>query len=599
MRLRYIYILTILITGCNLSAQDVEFKAVGPKYVRVGEQFQLQYSVNKSIDDFTPPSFNDFDFLGGPMQGSSSQTTVINGKIVRNQSYTFTYYLRAKAPGEFTLEPAVAKYKNSTVESNEVKIEVVGSASNQGTGTNAGEQSPGATNGSGDELFIRIVTDKNSAYVGEAITAWIKIYTKVSLTDIDRNYKRPVFSGFYKQNVEIPPLTNLEREKVGDDIYYTGVLEKVVLFPQRAGKLVVEPFEITTYKQKKVRQSRSVFDDFFGPSYTSEPVKLKSKPLTINVKALPENKPEGFTGAVGQFSIKGSLNSNQVKTNDAVSFKITLSGKGNIKLIENIDYSLPSTMQIYDPVVKSNLDKSGKSGSKVFEITAIPRHAGNIDIKPFKLVYFDPQAKSYKTIKTQPFSLEVERGAGDTSSVVISNLSKEDVELLGSDIRYIKLSTNLKPVGSYLVDNKLYRFVYLLVVLGFFAIVLLKREQIKRNANQTQVKHKKASKIAKKRFKHSKELLKDNKLDLFYEEISRALWGYVSDKLNIPQSTLSTDNAKEALKKHNIEEELITELFDTISNCEYARYAPGAASKNPNEVFADAMNLLMKIEQKF
>lgn len=599
MRLRYFYIIAILITGCNLMAQDIEFKAIGPKYVKVGEQFQLQFSVNKSIDDFTPPGFSDFDFLGGPMQGSSSHTSVINGKIVRNLSYTFTYYLRAKAPGEFTIEPASAKYKNTTVESNEVKIEVVGSGANAGTKASTNDKSPGTTNGGANELFVRVVTDKKSAYVGEAITAWIKIYTKVALTDIDRNYKRPVFSGFYKQNVEIPPLTNLEREKVGDDIYHSGVLEKLVLFPQRSGKVIVEPFELTAYKQKQVRQSRSVFDDFFGPSYTSEPVKLESKALSINVKPLPENKPEGFTGAVGQFSIKGSLNSNRVKTNDAVSFKITLSGKGNIKLIENIDYALPSTMQVYDPVIKSNIDGSGKAGSKIFEITAIPRHAGKIDIKPFKLVYFDPQAKVYKTIRTQPFSLEVERGAGDTSSVVISNLSKEDVELLGSDIRYIKLSTNLKPVGSYIINNKLYRLVYVLFVLIFIVIVLLKREQIKRNANQTRVKHKKASKIAKKRFTYSKKLLRENKLDLFYEEISRTLWGYISDKLNIPQSTLSTDNAREALKEHDIDEELITELFDAISNCEYARYAPGAASNNPNMVYADTINLLMKIEQKF
>ncbi len=584
-------------------AQDVEFKATGPKYVRVGEQFQLQYSVNKKIDDFTPPGFNNFDFLGGPMQGSSSQTTVINGKITRNQTYTFTYYLRAKEPGEFTFKPALAKYKGSDIESNAINIEVVGSSGKSGTSTKSpagnSQQSPKATEADGSEMFVRIVPNKRTAFVGEGITAWIKIYTKVSLSDIDRNYKRPVFSGFYKQDIEVPPLTNLEREKVGDDIYYAGVLEKVVLFPQKSGKLVIEPFEITAYQQKQVRQSRSPLDNFFGPSYTSVPAKLKSKPVTINVKPLPGNQPEGFTGAVGQFSIKGSLNSNKVKTNDAVSFKVVLSGKGNIKLIESIDYNLPATMQVYDPVVKSNIDMSGQSGSKVFEITAIPRHSGVINIKPFKLVYFDTEAKAYKTIQTRPFTLEVERGTGDTSSVVISNLSKEDVELLGSDIRYIKVSSKLKPIGNYLIENTIYRLVYLFTMILFVVILIYKREQIKRNANVSALKNKKASKIAQKRFKKSKEFLKNNDLDLFYEEISRALWGYISDKLNIAQSSLSADNAKKALLEKNIDEELVNELFNTISNCEYARYAPGAVDKDPQDVYTDAINLLMKTEQNF
>lgn len=601
MQARVFYILLLIWLSSINFAQDIEFKAIGPKYVRVGEQFQLQFSINKSVDDFNPPSFNNFDFLGGPMQGSSSQTTVINGKIVRNQSYTFTYYLRAKEPGEFTLKPATAKYKGSEIESNAINIEVVGSSQGNNSQTSTGntQQTPSASGSNGDEMFVRVVPEKRTAYVGEGITAWIKIYTKVSLSDIDRNFKRPVFSGFYKQNIEIPPLTNLEREKVGNDIYYAGVLEKVLLFPQKSGKIVIEPFELTAYKQKQVRQSRSALDDFFGPSYTSVPVKLKSKPVTINAIPLPENKPVGFTGAVGQYTIRGSLNSNKVKTNDAVSFKVVLTGSGNIKLIESIDYNLPSTMQVYDPVVKTNIDKSGKSGSKVFEITAIPRHAGTIDIKPFKLVYFDPKAKTYKTIQTQPFKLEVERGTGDTSSVVISNLSKEDVELLGSDIRYIKVNTKLKPVSSYLIDSFAYRLIYIISILLFVVIFIYKREQIKRNANVSELKNKRASKIAKKRFKKSKELLKNNKLDLFYEEISKALWGYISDKLNISQSSLSTDNAKKALLEKKVDEELIDELFNTIANCEYARYAPGAANKDPQEVYIDAVNLLMKTEQNF
>ncbi len=600
--MRFIHIILFLVSGIYCFAQDIEFKANGPKYVRVGEQFQIQYTVNKSVDDFRPPGFDDFDFLGGPMQGSSTNVTWTNGKTVRIQTFTFTYYLRAKNPGKFTLGPATVLYKKSEVKSNSIHIEVVGSSSS-GTTQNpsSSQNSATASSSNGKDLFVSLVSSKKTAYVGEGVTAWVKIYTKVSLSDIDMaNYKGPVFSGFYKQNQEVPPLRGLEREKVGNDIYHSGVLQKVVLFPQKSGKITIQPFDLTVYTQKQVRrQSRSIFDDLLGPSYTSVPVKLKSKPVTLNVKPLPAGQPQGFTGAVGTYTIKGSLNKNKVKTNDAVSFKVTVSGTGNIKLIESLDYSFPSTMTAYDPIVKTNINSSGLSGSKTFEITAQPKHPGTIEIKPFKLVYFDTKSKSYKTIQTQPFTLEVERGEGDSSSVVISNLSKEDVELLGSDIRYIKVMNKLNAKGDYLINSLWYRLLYVLLLLLFVSVLVIKREQIKRNANVTQTKHKKAGKIAGKRFKYAKDLLKQDKIDLFYEEVSKAIWGYLSDKLNISQSALSTDRAREELEKYNVDKKLIEELFNTISHCEFARYAPGAAGKAPEEVYNEAVNLLMQIEQNF
>lgn len=593
----------VLLIVSLASAQTLQFKAEGPRYVKVGERFQLQYTLNASVDEFEPPSFGDFDFIDGPMRGSSSNISIINGKTTRSQNYTFTYILGAKTAGNFKIGPAKAVYKKNNVSSNSVNIEVVGNSNaNQGqqSGTESAKQGAPSVQGAGDQIFVRLVTDKKTCYVGESITAWVKIYTKVSLSDIDRNYKGPVFSGFYKQDIDIPPITNLEREKVGNDIYYSGTLQKVVLFPQKSGDIRIEPFDLTVYVQKQVkRRSRSPLDDFFGSSYTTEAVKLKSKPVTIKAKALPGNKPNGFSGAVGKFTLSGSLNSNKVKTNDAVSFKLSIKGTGNIKLVEQLNYNLPSTMQVYDPVIKSNIDKSGKRGSKTFEITAIPRHPGTIEIDPFSFVYFDPSAKKYKTLKTQAFKLEVERGESDSNSVVISNLSKEQVELLASDIRYIKPVEKLSKKGDYLIDKLMYKLSYLLISMLFIALLVFNREQIKRNANVIKTKNKKASKQAMKRLKRSKELLGQNKLDLFYEELSKALWGYISDKLNIPQSSLSTDSAKEALNSHEISNELVDELFNTISHAEFARYAPGAADKDPNQVYDNALHLLMGIENSF
>lgn len=604
MQKRLFYILFLFLSACSLLAQELEFKATAPKYVRVGEQFQIQFSMNKNVDDFAPPSFEGFDFIGGPMQSTSSSSSYENGKWVHNSTISFIYYLRAKQSGTFTIGPATATYKRNDVESNSVTLEVVGSSQQQSSAqtSTSGQQnqsSPSTTETAGDDIFLSLVLDKKNAYVGEQITAYIKIYTKVSLSSIDRqSYKGPEFSGFFKQDVEIPPLTNLTQEKVGNDIYYSGVLQKIIIYPQKAGKISISPFDLTVYMQKQVRQSRSILDDFFGQSYTNVPVKLSSKPVTVNVKSLPLPQPAGFTGAVGQFSLAGSLNTSKVRTNDAISFRVSLSGKGNIKLVENLNSELPASLEVYDPIVKVNIDNSGYSGTKVFEITAIPRHAGTFEIKPFSLIYFDPNTENYKTIQTQSFTLEVERGNSDSSAVIVSNMSKEDVELLGSDIRFIKTTTKLSKSDNYLIDSILYYIVFVVCILILIAVFIVKREQIKRNADITSSKHRKASKLANRRFKVARSALKLNEFDKFYEELSKALWGYLSDKLRIPVSSLSTSSAKDALLSKNVNSETIDNYLGIISHCEFARYAKGASDKLPSEIYDDAVKVLLLLDQK-
>lgn len=589
-------ILILVVTQCIL-AQNVEFTASAPKYVRVGEQFQIQFTVNASVDEFTPPSFQDFDYLGGPMQSTSTSSTWVNGKTSRVTTYSLIYYMRAQNPGKFKLEPAKATYKKSEILSNALEIEVVGTASQPAGSSSANSETP-STTANGEDVFVSLVLDKKAAFVGEPIAAWVKLYTKVSLSDIDRrNYKGPESPGFYRQDVEIPPLTNLEQEKVGNDIYYSGVVQKMILFPQKTGEIKIDPFKLDVFLQKQSRQSRSIIDEFFGPTYTSVQRTLTSKPVTVNVKSVPEPIPQGFTGAVGNYSLKGSLNSEQVRVNDAVTFKIVLLGTGNIKLVEKLNYDL-SMLETYDPVVKTSIDKSGLGGTKVFEITAIPRHAGTYTIKPFELLFFDPVSKAFKKVNTQPFNLIATKTGSDSTSVIISNLSKEDVELLGSDIRYIKTFTQLKSENNYLIRSYVYYLVILLFLLLFILVFYFRQKRKSEISDVAKFRNRKASKIARKRLKKAHLHMKNNEKLLFYEELSRALWGYISDKLNIPVSVLSADKARDVFSELGIDAEITGQLLSVISDCEYARYAPGASVRPELETYRLAEKIILQIEQK-
>ncbi len=594
---RLIYILILFICQPLLYGQDVNFTINAPKYVKVGEQFEVQFSINKRLEDFKPPSFNDFQLLGGPMQSSSTSISTINGKTQRSITYTLIYYYKATKPGVFEIAPAEATVRNKVYKTKPHKIEVVGSSSaNQGK-SGAGS-TPTVQGQSGEDLFVSVVFDKRKAYVGEQITAWVKIYTKVDISKIDyQSFKGPDFNGFFKQDIEIGQLQNLEREKVGDELYYSGVIRKYIITPQKSGKITINPFNLTVYQRKQVKQSsRSLFDEFLGGGYTQVPVQLTSKTKTLEIVPLPANRPSGFSGAVGNFNIKGTLNANVVKTNDAVTFKVVLSGTGNIKLVENLRYDL-SSLEEYDPVINTTINKEGRGGTKVFEYTAIPRYPGTYEISPFKLVFFDPSAGKYKTVQTQAFTLEVQKSGNDTSNVVISNLSKKDVELLNSDIRFIKTETDLQQSSSFIINKIWYLIFYVAAILLFVLIVVLKRKQIKDNSDIARTKNKKANRMARKRLAVAKKYLTENNSEDFFEELSKALWGYLSDKLSINISNLSAESAKSALTTKGVDQVVIDEYFELVSSCEYARYAPGTTSKSTTEIYEQAVKLILKVDQ--
>ncbi len=583
--------------------QGLEFTAtLNPKVLRVGEQFTLEYVASKDLSDLEVPDLTGFQLLGGPMTSSSTSIQIINGKTTRSSQYTYTYYVRADKAGKFVIPPAKAKYKGKTYESNSLSIEVLANnSSQQPSSKQQGQAQPPAgsqTTKSGDDIFVRLLVDKHTAYVGEQIVAWVKVYTKLQLSGLGQGYKGPEFNGFYKQPVDIPQLTKLEAENVGGDIYYTGVIQKVVLYPQKTGEITIDPFDlvVTTRQQVKSR-SRSFLDDFFGTTVQDVPRTLRSAPVKIKVNPLP-GKPQAFTGAVGNFTLKTSVDKKSLKTNEALTYKITISGKGNIKLIDEPKITFPPNIEQFEPKTVVNLTNE-LSGSKSFEYVLIPRYAGHYDLPSFDFTYFDPAKGAFTTLNSDEYTINVEKGEEDTTAVVVSGLSKEDFRLLGTDILFIKNKPfKLYRQGKIIFGQPYFFGFYIIALVLFILIIIFRKETIKRNANLVLVKNRKANRMAGKRLKKAKEYLKQNHQDDFYEEVMKALWGYLGDKLSIPVAELSRDRSRIVLKEKQVTDELIEAFYNLLDNCEYARFAPERESSDMQKLYKDAVMLISKLEQK-
>lgn len=594
----------LLILGVFKNYAQLEFKATAyPNVLRAGEQFRLVYELNQDVSDLEIPEFKDLQLLGGPMTGSSTSIQIINGKTTQSSQYTYTYYLRAVKEGKYSIAPAKTKYKGKVYESNAVSIEIVtagtttqSNPSQQGQSNQQSANDPGIK--TGDDIFVRLHVDKRSVYLGEQIIATVKLYTKLPISGIDNQFKGPEFSGFYKQPVEIPALRSLERENVNGDIYYTGIIQKVVLYPQKSGELTIEPFDLDVSVQQQVRsRSRSVFDDFFGPTVTDVPVKLRSNTIKIDVDPLPA-KPSTYSGAVGNFSMNSGVDKTSLKTNEALTYKVTISGRGNVKLIDNPAIAFPPNIEQFDP--KISIQQTGDfSGTKTFEYVLIPRFAGEYKIPPFEFTFFDPSKENYITLRSDEYKINVEKGANDTTNVVVSGVSKEDFRLLGSDIMFIKNKPfKLNNENRFIFGSAWFYLVYISLFLILVLIIVFRKETIKRRSNTQLVRNKKANKVAKKRLKKAHIFVKQNKQKEFYDEVTKAMWGYISDKLTIPVADLSRESSKEELTKRNVDGELINEIFSFADHCEFARFAPGAISDGIDKQYKDAVELIGKLEQE-
>ncbi len=601
--MRTILVVFFFIYAWQLAAQEVQFTAsAAPNVLRVGEQFNLTYTSDQEFDELNIPEIRDFELLGGPSQGHSQSVYNANGKITTTSTWQYTYFFRAVKEGKFTIGPASAKTKNKSYRSNAVTVEVIKGRDPAATQTQEVSQEGAAQPEkiSDKDLYASLILDRKEAYLGEQIMATVKIYSRVNLYGIDRAFKGPDFTGFFTEPLDIPPLLNLQREAVNGEIYGTGILSKVVIIPQMTGELTIQPFELGVSIRKEVRRriADPFFEDFSIPEFQEIRITLKSKPVKILVKPLPPNPPASFKGAVGNFRLTSAINKTNTKTHDPLTLKLTLTGKGNLKLINQIDVIVPYDMEKYDPVINLNLNNP-LSGTKSFEYLIMPRVAGQFTIPPVEFTYFDTEVRQYKTLRTQSYNIQVEKGQGDTLLTVVPGMTKEDVKLLNSDIRFIKTkSFRLKNINGFVRPSPIYYLLYLLALALFLGIIWNHKRLQKQHADVAGNRLRKADKYARKRLKKSAGLLKQGNHAAFYEELLGAVWGYLSHKLNIPVATLSKDSVKTILQQKGVEQELIDGLFGVTDTCEMARYARVSDNIAMDQLYLKALDVITRLQQK-
>ncbi len=606
---RFGFILLLFITGIAYG-QEVKFEASAPSVVATGEQFRLSYTLNQEGTNLKVPTLEGFELLMGPSVSQSSSFSFVNGKSTQSKSYTYTYLLEGTKEGKFQIAPATVTIDGKQYQSNALTIEVVkgNTNSNASSGRNSGQPiQPDATASVNEEnLFVKVDVSKKSLYLGESLVATIKVYTKVDLSNFGRS-KFPTFDGFLAEEIPTPQRIELVRETYNGQIYNVGVIRKVLLFPQHTGEIVIEPFELECIvRQRLAGGGHSFFDDFFG-NYRDVRAMRRSKPVTVTVKELPQNgKPAGFSGTVGNITMSTSLSADTVSANDAITYKVTFSGQGNLKLLQAPVMDFPLDFEAYDPKESRNVNTSenGMAGTVSFEYVLIPRYSGDYKIPAIRYSYYDTKSNTYKTIVGQEYAIHVRKGAekgqtGSTSGNVVQSFKKEDIRQVGEDIRYLKTgSLNLKEAGVHFFGTLKYWLSLFIPLVLFIAAFVFNRQRIKANADIARVKNRTATKMARKRLKLAATALKSHNGEQFYDEVLKALWGYMSYKLNIDKAELNRDNISEILQRKNVSEDLMKDFISLLDTCEYARYAPGSNSDNEMEkVYARSIEVITKLDK--
>lgn len=598
--------LTLLFGGIftSLSAQTLTARAES-NVVSPGQEFQVDYSINANGSNFTPPNFDGFN-VSGP--STSQSVSIVNGSY--SQSITYSYYLVPKAEGTFTIAPASINCSGKTITSNSLTIKVIKGApgsspqpatSNSTQPGNSNSSSPTEISGENSNLFIRIEPSKTKMYEGEEVTATIKIYMRVSVESVQPQ-DAPAFSGFYSEDVTPNNKGQLAptKEMVNGIPYMVGILKQNVLFPQHTGKIKIEPFTVQCIVDQPVK-TNNIFAQFFGGSYKRVSYDVKSEPATIDVMPLPKTE-KSFSGAVGEFTLKSELDKNKVKANDAINLTVTISGNGNLKLIDTLPIHFPSDFDRYDPKITDHftINASGVSGTRTYNYLLVPRHPGNYKIPPVEFTYFNPKKKEYVSLSTPEMNLDVAKGDNTSSSVTVTGpVNKEDVKLLGSDIRYIHSGheTFYRTDDFFLYSFPFFAGIFtpIFVFMGFVAG---RRRYLEMNKDSLAVKKRGATRMAKKRLKIAHQSITAGNKEVFYAELLSALNGYFSDKFSIPLADLSRDTITASLTLKNVKPETLQMANKTLDDCEFARYAPATVTGNLDEVYTSAVNLITLLEDE-
>ena len=613
-------IIIALLAPLAIMAQTPSIKVNAKQQVSVGEQFKIAFEVNADGKNFAAPRFDGFTLVGGPFNSTSSSIQVVNGSMTRTVSNSYSYVLRAEKEGTFTIGPATIVVDGDVVSSDPYTVTVLADASSAGTSAQGGQSQGGTTQRqqtsdpqvNGQDLFLKVIPSKRSAYVGEPVVLTYKLYTRVPVSQLTIS-KMPAYGGFWMRECDDNNGSTLRQssEVVNGIEYTTAEVKKVVLIPQKAGKLTIEPMGLECLAQimtqRTPSQSNDPFDiffndPFFSRNYTNVQKNMETSYINMEVKSLPEDgKPASFTGAVGSYKFAAAIDADETSTNEALTLTMTISGNGNLELLNMPKPNFPPDFEVYDPKITSGVEANGQgmSGTRKAEYLVIPRRAGDFNIPPVEFSYFDPAKQQYITLKSTPMSVKVNKGSGDDSEgggLYASN--QEDIKYLGSDVRHIKMNdAKLKSTDQHFFGSVVYFVILAALLLVFLLALLLVRSRRQFKQDVVLVRNKQATKVAKGRLKNAYKFLKEQDQNHFYEEMSQALWGYISDKLGIERSVLSMDTVKEAMMQKGIEESLANEFVETLDTCEFARFAPGDAASKMQGLYDKGMDVIMKVEK--
>lgn len=614
-----LFVFILCVAPMTLWAQDDPRLAVSAKkQVMVGERFQVVFEANGEGRNFQAPTFEGFNVVGGPFTSTSSSIQMINGSVTRSTTNSYTYALQASREGTFRIGAASVTIDGKKVSSEPYEIKVVpddGSHASSGGGASSsqGQAQQGTSDPqvSGKDLFLRCIPSKKSVCVGDQIVLTYKLYTKVPVSSVSVS-KMPSYAGFWTKDIsDNSGKLKQSSEYVNGIEYTTAEIQKVIIVPQRSGTLTIDPMSMECIAQIRTersnRRSMDPFEAFFNDPFFSNNItnvqkELSSQSLSIDVKALPENgKPDSFAGAVGNFKFNSSIDKEELSTNEAVTITMTVSGTGNIELLQMPEPVFPPDFEVYDPKITTSTDASsqGMTGTKKAEYLAIPRRAGNFNIQPVEFTFYNPGTQTYQTLLSEPYELSVRKGKdseGDGSGVYASN--QEDIKYLGSDVRHIMNDgAKLKPKHSSFFASSVYFAILLGLLVVFIALLFILKKRAELAKDTAANRNRKADKVARGRLKNAYQHLKAKDQEKFYVEMSQALWGYIADKLGIERSKLSMDTVSETMKEKNVPDELTQQFVDTLNYCEFARFAPGSAEEKMDDLYQRGIDVISKAEK--
>ena len=614
---RFLAIIAALLCATAAFAQDM-IKVEVHNIVGLDERFNVVFVIEgeSSPKDFrwTPP--DDFQLVWGPQKGSSTSIRMGGGKTEKTTQVTYTYILLPKKTGSFKLGVATATVKGREIVSPDLTVEVVSNESRQSRSQdNSGEDSQGSqrqsqpsrsTDLSGDDIFMRFSLSKTKAVVGEPITATLKLYQRVNIAGFE-NARFPTFNGFWSQETDSPTNVEFHREQVGDRIYNAALLRRYTLIPQKSGVLTIDPAELVCLVNVRsgARTGGSIFDSFFEDEYVTVKKRVVSAAFNVEVSPLPSGAPASFGGGVGDFSVSASVSRDSLSTHEAASLTVTVSGNGNVSLLSAPTVSFPPDFEVYDVKTTVKSDKGGTAGSKTFEFPFIPRSHGDFVIPPVKYSYYNVRTSRYNTVQTDSIRVSVKRSASDAAPAVLQGgaqlpgSDRKGVRSLSDDIRYIRLKAPAAgAAGGIFFLSKGY--IALVALLAAAAAVLWAalRGLRKRRADVVGTRNRKATRMALGKLKKAKSFLDKNLYTAFYEELHRALVGYVSDKLNMDMADQTRDNIRAALIGGGVDENTADRFNALIEGCEFARYSPEGGEQAMAGHFEDAVEVISAIDSR-